>query len=60
MQPVNLKQGEINDRHVDGQTNGIKAPAQPWVAVDSSTTDCAPKIGRSEDDGISLKIKKQI
>ena len=36
------------------------APTQPWVAVGSSTTDCAPKVGRSEDDGVLLKIKIQI
>ena len=26
----------------------------------SSSTDCAPKVGRAEDDGILLKIKIQI
>ena len=37
-----------------------ETPTQPWVAVGSSTTDCAPKVGRSEDDGVLLKIKIQI
>ena len=60
MQPVIVQQGETNDRHIGGQSNGMKAPTQPWVAVGSSTIDCAPKIGRTEDDGILFKIKIQI
>ena len=35
-------------------------PNRPWVAVGNSTTDCAPKIGRSEDDGILFKISVHI
>ena len=59
-QPVNEELGEANERPVGGQSSVSKAPTQPWVAVGSSTTDCAPKVGRSEDDGILLKIKIQI
>ena len=55
-----MQQGEASERHTSGQSSGEKAPAQPWVAVGSSTTDCAPKIGRTEDDGILFKIKIQI
>ena len=59
-QPVNTQVGEVNERPVDGQSSVQKAPTQPWVAVGSSTTDCAPKVGRSKDDGVLLKIKIQI
>ena len=52
--------GKANDRPVGGKSSEIEAPTQPWVAVGSSTTDCAPKVGRSEDDGVLLKIKIQI
>ena len=51
--------GKANERPVGGQSSE-KAPTQPWVAVGSSTTDCAPKVGRAEDDGLLLKIKIQI
>ena len=60
VQPINIQQGEANERHIGGQSSGEKAPTQPWVAMGSSTTDCAPKIGRTEDDGILFKIKIQI
>ena len=60
MQPINIQQGEANERHIGGQSNGEKAPTQSWVAVGSSTSDCAPKIGRTKDDGILFKIKIQI
>ena len=59
-QPVNVQLGEVNERPVDGRSSVQDAPTQPWVAVGSSTTDCAPKVGRSEDDGVLLKIKIQI
>ena len=59
-QPVNVQSGEVNERPVDGKSSVQDAPTQPWVAVGSSTTDCAPKVGRSEDDGVLLKIKIQI
>ena len=59
-QPVNVQSGEVNERPVDGRSSVQDAPTQPWVAVGSSTTDCAPKVGRDEDDGILLKIKIQI
>ena len=35
----------------------MRRQTQPWVAVGSSTTDCAPKVGRAEDDGLLLKSK---
>ena len=59
-QPVNVQSGEINERPVDGRFSVQDAPTQPWVAVGSSTTDCAPKVGRTEDDGVLFKIKIQI
>ena len=59
-QPVNEEQGEASDRPTGGQSSSNEAPTQPWVAVGSSTTDCAPKVGRSEDDGVLFKIKIQI
>ena len=59
-QPVNVQSGEVNERPVDGKSSVPNAPTQPWVAVGSSTTDCAPKVGRSGDDGLLLKIKIQI
>ena len=59
-QPVNEEQGEASVRPTGGQSSGNEAPTQPWVAVGSSTTDCAPKVGRSEDDAVLLKIKIQI
>ena len=59
-QPVNEEQGEASVRPTGGQSSGKETPTQPWVAVGSSTTDCAPKVGRSEDDGVLLKIKIQI
>ena len=60
MQPINVQSGEVNERPVDGKSSVQDAPTQPWVAVGNSTTDCAPKVGRSEDDGILFKIKIQI
>ena len=59
-QPVNEEQGKADDRPIGGQSSKTNALPQPWVAVGSSTTDCAPKVGRNEDDGILLKIKIQI
>ena len=59
-QPVNVQVGKANDRPVGGQSSVEDAPTQPWVAVGSSTTDCAPKVGRAEDDGVLFKIKIQI
>ena len=59
-QPVTKEQGEASDRPTGGQSSSNEAPTQPWVAVGSSTTDCAPKVGRAEDDGILFKIKMQI
>ena len=58
-QPVTEEMGKTNELPVGGKSSE-KAPTQPWVAVGSSTTDCAPKVGRAEDDGILLKIKIQI
>ena len=55
-----MQGGKANDRPVGGQSSVEDAPTQPWVAVGSSTTDCAPKVGRAEDDGILFKIKIQI
>ena len=60
MQPVIEDEGKADDRPIGGQSSSTKALTQPWVAVGSSTTDCAPKVGRNEDDGILLKIKIQI
>ena len=59
-QPVNVQMGKANDHPIGGKSSEMEAPTQPWVAVGSSTTDCAPKVGRSEDDGVLLKIKIQI
>ena len=59
-QPVNEEMGETSARPTGGKSSGIEAPTQPWVAVGSSSTDCAPKVGRAEDDGVLLKIKIQI
>ena len=59
-QPVNVQLGKTNERPVGGKSSGMEAPTQPWVAVGSSTTDCAPKVGRNEDDGVLFKIKIQI
>ena len=53
-------QGEANERHMVDNLAVKTALTQPWVAVGSSTTDRAPKIGRTEDDGILFKIKIQI
>ena len=59
-QPINEQLGKSNDHPVGGKSSEMEAPTQPWVAVGSSTTDCAPKVGRSEDDGVLIKIKIQI
>ena len=59
-QPVIQDKGKADDRPIGGQSSSINAQTQPWVAVGSSTTDCAPKVGRNEDDGVLLKIKIQI
>ena len=60
-QPVNVQSGEVNERPVDGRSSVQDAPTQPWVAVGSSTTDCAPKVGRSGGRWhVLLKIKIQI
>ena len=60
-QPINEEQGEASvPSHWWTIQQVRQTPTQPWVAVGSSTTDCAPKVGRSEDDGILLKIKIQI
>ena len=59
-EPVNEELGKANARPVGGTSSEMEAPTQPWVAVGSSTTNCAPKVGRSEDDGVLLKIKIQI
>ena len=59
-QPVTEELGKANDCPVGDQSSVEDAPTQPWVAVGSNTTDCAPKVGRSEDDGVLLKIKIQI
>ena len=59
-QPVMEKMGEANNHPVGGKSSVLDAPTQPWVAVGSSTTDCAPKVGRSDYDGVLLKIKIQI
>ena len=58
-QPIREEMGIADDRPI-GDQSSEKAPTQPWVAVGSSTTDCAPKVGRDEDDGVLLKIKIQI
>ena len=60
MQPVNIQPGEASERHIGGKSSGEKAPTQPWVAVVNSTTDCAPKIGRTEHYGTLFKIRIQI
>ena len=60
VQPVNMHLGKTNERPVGGKSSEMEAPTQPWVAVGSSTTDCTPKVGRSEDDGVLFKIKIQI
>ena len=54
-QPVNEETGEASDCPTGGQSNVLEALTQPWVAVGSSTTNCAPKVGRDEDDGVLLK-----
>ena len=59
-QPVNEDKGKADDRPIGDQSSRNNALPQPWVAVGSSTTDCAPKVGRNEDDGILLKMKIQI
>ena len=59
-QPVTEDKGKADDRPIGDQSSTNDALPQPWVAVGSSTTDCAPKVGRNEDDGILLKIKIQI
>ena len=59
-QPVIEEKGKADDRPIGGQSSRTEALTQPWVAVGSSTTDCAPKVGRNEDDGILLKIQVQI
>ena len=56
-QPVNEDKGKADDRPIGGQSSRTNALPQPWVAVGSSTTDCAPKVGRSEDDGTIIKNK---
>ena len=60
VQPVNTESGETSDRCTSGKSSRKQTPNRPWVAVGSSTTDCAPKIGRSEDDGILFKINVHI
>ena len=60
VQPITKALGKANDHPIGGQSSIEDAPTQPWVAVGSSTIDCAPKVGRSEDDGVLLKIKIQI
>ena len=59
-QPINVQVGKANDRPIGGTSSEMEALNQPWVAVGSSITDCAPKVGRFEDDGVLLKIKIQI
>ena len=59
-QPVNKELGETSGRCTSGKSSRKQTPNRPWVAVGSSTTDCAPEIGRSEDDKILFKINVHI
>ena len=59
-QPINEEKGKADDRPIGGQSSRTNALTQPWVAMGSSTTNYAPKVGRNEDDGLLLKIKIQI
>ena len=60
VQPVNTESGETSGGCTSGKSSRKQTPNRPWVAVGSSTTNCAPKIGRSEDDGILFKISVHI
>ena len=59
-QPITEELGEASDHHTGGQSRLETASGQHWVAVGSRTTDCAPSVGRSIDDGILLKVRIQL
>ena len=56
-QPINEELGEASGHQTGGRYTEETASRQPWFAVGSSTTDCAPKVSREIDDGILFKVK---
>ena len=60
VQPAMEQKGQASDHHTGGQHSMKIASNQHWVAVGSSTTDCAPSVGRKEDDGILFRVEMQL
>ena len=59
-QPTTEQMGEASVHQAGGKSEKKIASNQHWVAVGTRTTDCAPSVGRSETDGILLKVKIQL